>query len=78
MCLLITREESPRMVDIFLTQQAEFSIFMPYVAQYDRNMALLDDSRHRSPAFSSIARQFEVHLTATIFSHNIKYWHFHF
>ncbi|XP_048878404.1 FYVE, RhoGEF and PH domain-containing protein 5-like isoform X2 [Brienomyrus brachyistius] len=52
-------EKSPRMADVFLTRQAEFSVFTPYVAQYDRNMALLDDSRHRSPAFSSIARQFE-------------------
>ncbi|XP_018589640.2 FYVE, RhoGEF and PH domain-containing protein 5-like isoform X1 [Scleropages formosus] len=52
-------EESPRITDVILSRRAEFSVFTTYVNQYDRNMALLEDCRKRSPAFSSIVRQFE-------------------
>ncbi|XP_061114446.1 FYVE, RhoGEF and PH domain-containing protein 5-like isoform X2 [Conger conger] len=53
-------EESQRIADVILSRRAEFSVFALYMAHYDRSAALLEDSCHNSPAFASIARQFEL------------------
>ncbi|KAG7472459.1 hypothetical protein MATL_G00108960 [Megalops atlanticus] len=52
-------DESQRIADVILSQRAEFSIFTPYMAQYDRSAALLEESCQHSPAFAAIVRQFE-------------------
>nr|XP_023661295.1 FYVE, RhoGEF and PH domain-containing protein 5-like isoform X1 [Paramormyrops kingsleyae]XP_023661296.1 FYVE, RhoGEF and PH domain-containing protein 5-like isoform X1 [Paramormyrops kingsleyae] len=52
-------EESQRIADVFLSRRAEFAIFTPYITQYDRRVALLDETCQSSPTFSSIVKQFE-------------------
>ncbi|XP_064154772.1 FYVE, RhoGEF and PH domain-containing protein 5-like isoform X1 [Anguilla rostrata] len=53
-------DESQRVADVILLCRAEFSVFAPYMAHYDRSVALLEESCQNSPAFASIARQFEL------------------
>ncbi|XP_036388925.1 FYVE, RhoGEF and PH domain-containing protein 5-like isoform X2 [Megalops cyprinoides] len=52
-------DESQRIADVILSRRAELSIFTPYMAQYDRSAALLEESCQHSPAFAAIVRQFE-------------------
>ncbi|XP_036414856.1 FYVE, RhoGEF and PH domain-containing protein 5 isoform X1 [Colossoma macropomum] len=52
-------EDSPRVVGVFLTSRAEFGVFTTYINEYDRNMALLEESCRRSQAFADIVKQFE-------------------
>lgn len=52
-------EESPKMVDVFLTHREEFGIFVTYIAGYDRSMALLEESCRRSKAFANVVKRFE-------------------
>ncbi|XP_018612209.1 FYVE, RhoGEF and PH domain-containing protein 5-like isoform X2 [Scleropages formosus] len=51
-------EESQRIADVFLAQRAELTVFTDYISQYDRSMALLDESCQRSPTFAAIVKQF--------------------
>ncbi|KAI1892739.1 hypothetical protein AGOR_G00136640 [Albula goreensis] len=53
-------EESQRIADVILSQRAEFAIFTTYMAQYDRSMTLLEESRQNNPAFASVIGQFEA------------------
>ncbi|KAJ8370547.1 hypothetical protein SKAU_G00105750 [Synaphobranchus kaupii] len=53
-------EESQRIADVILSHRADFSVFTPYMTNYDRSVALLEESCQNSPAFASIARQFEL------------------
>uniref|UniRef100_A0AAV2K014 DH domain-containing protein n=1 Tax=Knipowitschia caucasica TaxID=637954 RepID=A0AAV2K014_KNICA len=52
-------EQSPRMVDVFLSHGEDFRVFDTYISEYDRSMFLLDESRRNSPAFSDIVSAFE-------------------
>ncbi|KAJ8257893.1 hypothetical protein GJAV_G00190860 [Gymnothorax javanicus] len=53
-------EESQRIADVILSRRVEFTVFAPYMAHYDRSVALLEESCLSSPAFASIVEQFEV------------------
>ncbi|KAJ8408150.1 hypothetical protein AAFF_G00263780 [Aldrovandia affinis] len=53
-------EESQRIADVILSRRAEFAVFTPYMAQYDRSIAILEESHQNNPTFASIVRQFEV------------------
>ncbi|XP_007228777.3 FYVE, RhoGEF and PH domain-containing protein 5 isoform X1 [Astyanax mexicanus] len=52
-------EDSPRVVEVFLTSREEFGVFTTYIKEYDRNMALLEESCRRSQAFADIVKRFE-------------------
>ncbi|XP_030633385.1 FYVE, RhoGEF and PH domain-containing protein 5 isoform X2 [Chanos chanos] len=52
-------EESQRVVDVILTRRAEFAVFSTYISEYDRSMALLEESCKQYPAFGDIVKQFE-------------------
>ncbi len=56
----IFREDSPRVVDVILTRQAEFSSFATYISDYDRSMSLLEESCRQSKAFEDVVKRFEV------------------
>lgn len=48
------------MVGVFLTCREEFGIFTTYIKDYDRSMALLEESCRRSQTFADIVKRFEV------------------
>ncbi|KAG9353230.1 hypothetical protein JZ751_017806, partial [Albula glossodonta] len=52
-------EDSQKIADIILSRRADFSIFTSYISEYDRSMALLDQSCRDSAPFTTIVRQFE-------------------
>lgn len=52
-------EESQKIADVILSQRIEFTIFNTYISEYDRSMALLDESCRNSPTFATIVKQFE-------------------
>ncbi|XP_072522062.1 FYVE, RhoGEF and PH domain-containing protein 5 isoform X2 [Salminus brasiliensis] len=52
-------EDSPRVVEVFLTCREEFGVFTTYIKEYDRSMALLEESCRRSQAFADIVKRFE-------------------
>ncbi|XP_066554262.1 FYVE, RhoGEF and PH domain-containing protein 5b isoform X2 [Amia ocellicauda] len=52
-------EEYQRIADVIISRRPQFSIFTPYISQYDRNMALLQESCQKSPGFSAVVKQFE-------------------
>ncbi|KAJ8409394.1 hypothetical protein AAFF_G00235920 [Aldrovandia affinis] len=52
-------EESQKIADVILSRRAEFAIFTAYISEYDRSMALLDESCRDSPTLATIVRQFE-------------------
>ncbi|XP_058647926.1 FYVE, RhoGEF and PH domain-containing protein 5 isoform X2 [Onychostoma macrolepis] len=53
-------EDSPRVVDVILTRQAEFSSFATYISAYDRSMSLLEESCRQSKAFEDVVKRFET------------------
>ncbi|XP_036386747.1 FYVE, RhoGEF and PH domain-containing protein 5-like isoform X1 [Megalops cyprinoides] len=57
-------EESQKIADVILSRRAEFAIFTSYISEYDRSMALLEESCRNSPAFSAVVRQFEQQNSA--------------
>ncbi|XP_015202862.1 FYVE, RhoGEF and PH domain-containing protein 5b [Lepisosteus oculatus] len=52
-------EEYQRIADVLLSRRLQFNIFTPYITQYDRNMALLEECCQKSLAFSLVVKQFE-------------------
>ncbi|XP_051528911.1 FYVE, RhoGEF and PH domain-containing protein 5-like isoform X2 [Myxocyprinus asiaticus] len=53
-------EDSPTVVDVILTRQAEFSAFATYISDYDRSISLLEESCRQSKAFEDLVKQFET------------------
>ncbi|XP_026111262.1 FYVE, RhoGEF and PH domain-containing protein 5-like isoform X1 [Carassius auratus] len=53
-------EDSPSVVDVILTRQAELSSFATYISDYDRSMSLLEESCRQSKAFEDVVKQFET------------------
>ncbi|KTG07321.1 hypothetical protein cypCar_00019536, partial [Cyprinus carpio] len=53
-------EDSPRVVDVILMRQAEFSSFATYISDYDRSMSLLEESCRQSKAFEDLVKRFET------------------
>ncbi|XP_062842965.1 FYVE, RhoGEF and PH domain-containing protein 5 [Trichomycterus rosablanca] len=56
-------EESPKMVEVFLACRKEFGIFVTYIGEYDRSMALLEESCRQNKSFSNIVKRFEQQNT---------------
>lgn len=48
------------MVDVILSRREDFRVFDTYISEYDRSMALLDESCRSSPAFAGVVKKFEV------------------
>ncbi|KAI1890889.1 hypothetical protein AGOR_G00158250 [Albula goreensis] len=59
-------EDSQKIADIILSRRADFSIFTSYISEYDRSMALLDQSCRDSAPFTTIVRQFELQNQAGV------------
>ncbi|XP_064160599.1 FYVE, RhoGEF and PH domain-containing protein 5 [Anguilla rostrata] len=55
-------EESQKIADVILSRRTEFTIFTTYISEYDRSMALLDESCQNSPTFATVVKQFEEKL----------------
>ncbi|XP_051956917.1 FYVE, RhoGEF and PH domain-containing protein 5-like isoform X2 [Xyrauchen texanus] len=53
-------EDSPSVVDVILTRQAEFSAFATYISDYDRCISLLEESCRQCKAFEDLVKQFEI------------------
>ncbi|XP_055039834.2 FYVE, RhoGEF and PH domain-containing protein 5 isoform X1 [Misgurnus anguillicaudatus] len=53
-------EDSPTVVDVILTRQAEFSAFATYILDYDRSKSLLEESCRQNKAFEDLVKQFET------------------
>ncbi|KAJ8258620.1 hypothetical protein COCON_G00176320 [Conger conger] len=52
-------EETQKIADVILSRRTEFTIFTTYISEYDRSMALLNESCQNSPTFATIVKQFE-------------------
>lgn len=48
------------MVDVILCRRQDFGVFDTYISEYDRSMALLEESCRTNPAFAGIVKKFEV------------------
>ncbi|XP_069499517.1 FYVE, RhoGEF and PH domain-containing protein 5 isoform X2 [Ambystoma mexicanum] len=52
-------EETQKLADVFLSRAASFEHHAAYISQYDRNLAVLDESCLRSHQLASVVREFE-------------------
>ncbi|XP_077583220.1 FYVE, RhoGEF and PH domain-containing protein 5 isoform X1 [Stigmatopora nigra] len=52
-------EEGQRMVDVLLSHQDDFKVFDTFISEYDRSMALLEESCKVNPTFASTVKEFE-------------------
>ncbi|XP_051776956.1 FYVE, RhoGEF and PH domain-containing protein 5-like isoform X1 [Erpetoichthys calabaricus] len=52
-------EEQQGIAGILVSRRAQFSIFTRYIAEFDRNMALLDECCQKSSTLSKMIQQFE-------------------
>uniref|UniRef100_A0A8C4T806 FYVE, RhoGEF and PH domain containing 5 n=1 Tax=Erpetoichthys calabaricus TaxID=27687 RepID=A0A8C4T806_ERPCA len=70
---LFFREEQQGIAGILVSRRAQFSIFTRYIAEFDRNMALLDECCQKSSTLSKMIQQFEVKLTGQRLA--VKTWY---
>uniref|UniRef100_A0A3Q2YNC4 FYVE, RhoGEF and PH domain containing 5a n=1 Tax=Hippocampus comes TaxID=109280 RepID=A0A3Q2YNC4_HIPCM len=59
-CPLTSREEGQRVADVILSHREDFRVFDTFISEYERSMALLEESCKVNPAFASTVKKFEV------------------
>uniref|UniRef100_A0A8C4N6P0 FYVE, RhoGEF and PH domain-containing protein 6 n=1 Tax=Eptatretus burgeri TaxID=7764 RepID=A0A8C4N6P0_EPTBU len=52
--------DEPRISDVILRKGPYLKMYSAYIREFDRNLALLDDSCRRSPSFAIAVREFEA------------------
>uniref|UniRef100_UPI00358F04C2 FYVE, RhoGEF and PH domain-containing protein 6 isoform X2 n=1 Tax=Myxine glutinosa TaxID=7769 RepID=UPI00358F04C2 len=52
--------DEPKISDVILRKGPYLKMYSAYIREFDRNLALLDDSCRRSPSFAAAVREFEA------------------